>query len=140
MGDAPETNGLPAVLSEFPNRPQFTGFMKPCRFEGEARHLEVEGVIPNELDGTFYRVMPGMRPARRLHSAGIYADNMQILNFLPWPGMTMIRFDSIPSSMGSGCIHLRRNSGLTAMGILARSASRPANVISSSDMCGRRSS
>jgi hypothetical protein len=49
-------NGAPPT--KFPDRPQFSGFMKPCRFEGEIRHLEVNGIIPKELDGTFYRVMP----------------------------------------------------------------------------------
>ncbi|KAK5412239.1 transcriptional regulatory protein rco1 [Exophiala xenobiotica] len=38
--------------------PQFSGFMKPCRFEGEVQNLEVEGTIPQSIDGTFYRVMP----------------------------------------------------------------------------------
>lgn len=42
----------------FPNNPQFTGFMKPCRFEGEIQNLEVEGCIPESINGTFYRVMP----------------------------------------------------------------------------------
>ncbi|KPM38685.1 Lignostilbene-alpha,beta-dioxygenase isozyme I [Neonectria ditissima] len=42
----------------FPNLPQFSGFMKPCRFESEMRFLEIEGDLPDELDGTFYRVMP----------------------------------------------------------------------------------
>lgn len=42
----------------FSDAPQFSGFMKPCRFEGEVRHLEVKGSIPTELDGCFYRVMP----------------------------------------------------------------------------------
>ncbi|TDZ68065.1 Lignostilbene-alpha,beta-dioxygenase isozyme III [Colletotrichum trifolii] len=42
----------------FPDRPQFSGFMKPCRFEGEVRNLEVVGTLPPELDGTFYRIMP----------------------------------------------------------------------------------
>ncbi|KAI9741075.1 MAG: hypothetical protein M1834_002788 [Cirrosporium novae-zelandiae] len=44
----------------FPNRAQFSGFMKPCRFEGEVLNLEVEegGRIPSELDGAFLRVMP----------------------------------------------------------------------------------
>lgn len=42
----------------FPALPQFSGFMKPCRFEGEVRSLEVHGTIPDEIDGTFYRVMP----------------------------------------------------------------------------------
>ena len=45
-------------LSAFLERPQFSGFMKPCRFEGEIQHLEVRGDIPQEIDGTFYRVMP----------------------------------------------------------------------------------
>ncbi|CAK7215103.1 transcriptional regulatory protein rco1 [Sporothrix bragantina] len=42
----------------FPQRPQFSAFMKPCRFEGEVNNLEVKGTIPPEIDGTFYRVMP----------------------------------------------------------------------------------
>ncbi|KAH8646222.1 lignostilbene dioxygenase [Xylariales sp. PMI_506] len=42
----------------FPDRPQFSGFMKPCRFEGEVQNLEVKGKIPEAIDGTFYRVMP----------------------------------------------------------------------------------
>ncbi|KAJ5389705.1 uncharacterized protein N7496_000773 [Penicillium cataractarum] len=46
------------VESAFPDRPQFQGFMKPCRLEGEIQALEVRGSIPEEIDGTFYRVMP----------------------------------------------------------------------------------
>ncbi|KAK2046769.1 carotenoid oxygenase [Colletotrichum somersetense] len=42
----------------YPDRPQFSGFMKPCRFEGEVRNLEIIGSVPPELDGAFYRVMP----------------------------------------------------------------------------------
>ncbi|KAF2219597.1 carotenoid oxygenase [Elsinoe ampelina] len=49
---------LPPVANHFPDRPQFSGFMKPCRFEGEIQDLEVHGEIPHEIDGTFYRVMP----------------------------------------------------------------------------------
>jgi len=50
---------LPSQASQkFPPFPQFSGFMKPCRFEGEVQNLEVIGSIPLELDGTFYRVMP----------------------------------------------------------------------------------
>ena len=44
--------------SHFPDRPQFSGFMKPCRMEGEVQNLEVYGEIPADIDGTFYRVMP----------------------------------------------------------------------------------
>ncbi|KAH7162009.1 carotenoid oxygenase [Dactylonectria estremocensis] len=50
--------GTAPQAKAFPSLPQFSGFMKPCRFEGELRFLEVEGDLPQELDGTFYRVMP----------------------------------------------------------------------------------
>ncbi|KAJ5037141.1 carotenoid oxygenase [Bipolaris maydis] len=46
------------VGNMFPQKPQFSGFMKPCRFEGEIQNLEVWGEIPHEIHGTFYRVMP----------------------------------------------------------------------------------
>ncbi|KAJ8118502.1 hypothetical protein OPT61_g529 [Boeremia exigua] len=49
---------LASVPSTFPQQPQFSGFMKPCRFEGNIDSLEVRGQIPDEIDGTFYRVMP----------------------------------------------------------------------------------
>lgn len=42
----------------FSDRPQFSDFMKPCRFEGEVQHLEVHGDLPSDINGTFYRVMP----------------------------------------------------------------------------------
>lgn len=44
--------------SAFPNRPQFSGFMRPCRVEGKACNLEVLGQVPKDIDGVFYRVMP----------------------------------------------------------------------------------
>ncbi|OGM40357.1 lignostilbene dioxygenase [Aspergillus bombycis] len=45
-------------IQHFPEKPQFSGFMKPCRFEGEAQNLEVYGDLPKDIDGTFFRVMP----------------------------------------------------------------------------------
>jgi carotenoid cleavage dioxygenase len=47
-----------ATSQHYSDHPQFNGFMKPCRFEGEVQNLEVYGEIPKEIDGTFYRVMP----------------------------------------------------------------------------------
>ncbi|KAL4751358.1 hypothetical protein BDW72DRAFT_212814 [Aspergillus terricola var. indicus] len=44
--------------AHFPDRPQFSGFMRPCRVEGDVSHLEVYGEIPKDIDGVFYRVMP----------------------------------------------------------------------------------
>jgi len=52
------TNGTSNGAKAFPNVPQTTGLMKPCRFEGEVQNLEIVGSIPKEIDGTFYRVMP----------------------------------------------------------------------------------
>lgn len=49
---------LPPVGKAFPKLPQFSGFMKPCRFEGEVDFCEIEGTVPPGLDGTFYRIMP----------------------------------------------------------------------------------
>ncbi|KAJ5728988.1 uncharacterized protein N7483_003496 [Penicillium malachiteum] len=46
------------IASHFPDHPQFSGFMRPCRMEGEVQQLEVRGSIPDDIDGTFYRVMP----------------------------------------------------------------------------------
>jgi carotenoid cleavage dioxygenase len=45
-------------MSKFPNTPAFTGFNTPVRFEGEVLDLEIEGEIPADLDGAFYRVQP----------------------------------------------------------------------------------
>ncbi|VBB73831.1 Putative dioxygenase [Podospora comata] len=57
---SPQTTVVMAAQAptHFPDRPQFSGFMKPCRLEGEVSHLEVYGAIPDDIDGTFYRVMP----------------------------------------------------------------------------------
>ncbi|TVY50639.1 Lignostilbene-alpha,beta-dioxygenase isozyme I [Lachnellula cervina] len=49
---------LPPVSKAFPDTPQTSGLMAPCRFEGEVRNLEIVGSIPKGIDGTFYRVMP----------------------------------------------------------------------------------
>ena len=51
-------NGSTEIRTSFPKQPQFSGFMKPCHFQREVNHLEVHGIIPPELDGTFYRVLP----------------------------------------------------------------------------------
>lgn len=61
LADIPQFNShlkMSQTRACFPNRPQFSGFMKPCRVEGDVSHLEVYGEIPKEIDGVFYRVMP----------------------------------------------------------------------------------
>ena len=46
------------MTKPFPHTPTFMTIDEPFRFEGELFDLEVEGTIPDELDGTFFRVGP----------------------------------------------------------------------------------
>lgn len=43
---------------QFPNSPEFTGLYQPSRVETDIMDLEVEGTIPDIIDGTFYQVAP----------------------------------------------------------------------------------
>ena len=45
-------------MATFPQTTTFTGFNRPMRFEADLTDLEVEGTIPADLDGAFYRVQP----------------------------------------------------------------------------------
>lgn len=58
MGSIAVDDASHPVSQKYPELPQFSGFMKPCRFEGEVQNLEIQGRIPSEINGTFYRVMP----------------------------------------------------------------------------------
>ena len=64
---------------DFPDRPQFSGFMKPCRMEGEVLNLEVYGEIPEDIDGTFYRVMPDPQYSPFIEDDPV-SELMQIFN------------------------------------------------------------
>ena len=46
---------------KFPETDVFKGFHAPCRLEGDLLDLEVDGSIPPEIDGTFYRIQPDHR-------------------------------------------------------------------------------
>ncbi|MCM2474568.1 carotenoid oxygenase family protein [Rhizobium sp. CG5] len=47
------------MTAPFPNAPEFTGALyTPARFEGEIFDLEIEGKVPDEIDGTFFQVAP----------------------------------------------------------------------------------
>jgi carotenoid cleavage dioxygenase len=45
-------------MSDFPNTPEFTGLNTPVRLEWEHFDLEVEGEIPAEIEGAFFRAVP----------------------------------------------------------------------------------
>ncbi len=46
------------MTTPFPRSPTFMTIDEPFRFEGSLFDLEVEGTIPSELHGTFFRVGP----------------------------------------------------------------------------------
>lgn len=46
------------MKKKFPNIPEFTGLYKPSRVECDIFDLEIEGKVPDELNGTFYQVSP----------------------------------------------------------------------------------
>lgn len=43
-------------MAHFPDTPNFKGFFAPSRIEADIFDLEVEGRLPDELDGAFYRI------------------------------------------------------------------------------------
>lgn len=45
-------------MAHFPDNPGFTGLMRMVRLEGDIVDLEVEGDVPAELNGAYYRVHP----------------------------------------------------------------------------------
>ena len=45
-------------MAKFPNTPSFTGPNAPIRIECDVADLDIEGDIPADLDGAFYRVQP----------------------------------------------------------------------------------
>ncbi len=54
------------MQNQFPSTPAFTGFNEPRRIEADVFDLEVEGTLPADLDGSFYRCGPDPRFAPRL--------------------------------------------------------------------------
>lgn len=46
---------------KYPNTPVFQNFNLPCRLEGDIFDLEVDGTIPPEINGTFFRIQPDHR-------------------------------------------------------------------------------
>lgn len=45
-------------MAHFPNTLSFTGFNEPSRIEADIADLNIEGEVPRELNGAFYRVQP----------------------------------------------------------------------------------
>jgi len=50
-----------STQSKFPATGVFQGFNRPSRIEGDVHDLEVTGQIPDDIDGTFFRIQPDHR-------------------------------------------------------------------------------
>lgn len=65
------------MSKSFPKTPAFTGLNQPRRIEADIFDLEVEGELPAQLDGTFYRCGPDPRfPPRSGDDININGDGM----------------------------------------------------------------
>jgi carotenoid cleavage dioxygenase-like enzyme len=53
-------------MAKFPKTPGFTGPFAPVRIEADVADLDIDGEIPADLDGAFYRVQPDPRFPPRL--------------------------------------------------------------------------
>src|SRR3546814_5341636 len=53
-----ENTGTEEAMNAFPKTIHFIGSNTPRRLEISARNLEVEGEIPAEIDGAFFRAVP----------------------------------------------------------------------------------
>ncbi|MBU6443057.1 MAG: carotenoid oxygenase family protein [Alphaproteobacteria bacterium] len=53
-------------MHKFPDMPIYTGFSAPSRIEADVADLEVEGTVPADIDGVFFRVGPDPQYPPRL--------------------------------------------------------------------------
>ena len=95
-------------MPHFPDIPMFQGINAPSRIELDLEDLEVEGEIPRELDGAFYRIAPDHQyPPRFADDVPFNADG------------TVSRFLFV-----SGRVHLRHRYVRTERFRLERAAGR----------------
>jgi carotenoid cleavage dioxygenase-like enzyme len=53
-------------MKSFPELAIYTGFNAPTRIEADVSDLEIEGTVPDDIDGVFYRAGPDPRYAPKL--------------------------------------------------------------------------
>ncbi len=62
---------------KFPDLPMFAGVNAPCRIEADIQDLEVQGEIPRQIDGAFYRIAADHQfPPRFANDVPFNADGM----------------------------------------------------------------
>lgn len=95
-------------MTKFPDIPMFQGINAPSRIEVDVHDLEVDGRVPSDLDGAFYRVAPDHQyPPRFLDDVPFNADGT----------ISMFRFEN-------GRVHLKHRYVRTERFNLERAAGR----------------
>ena len=95
-------------MEKFPDLPMFQGINAPSRIEVDLHDLEVEGELPRDLRGAFYRMAPDRQHAPRFHDDVPFNADGTISRFL---------FDN-------GRVHLRHRYVQTERWKLERAAGR----------------
>jgi len=93
------TTTQPAGTMTWPDTPKFHGFFAPSRIEADVYDLEVEGRIPAELSGAFYRAAADTQyPPRFPNDVYINGDGM----------IHMVRFDDGHADLKTRYVRTKR--------------------------------
>lgn len=89
----------PPETMRWPDTPKFRGFFAPSRIEADVYDLEVEGSIPTDLNGAFYRAAADTRyPPRFAGDTYINGDGM----------IHMVRFDNGHADLKTRYVRTKR--------------------------------
>jgi carotenoid cleavage dioxygenase-like enzyme len=69
-------------MTAFPKTVQYSGLNVPLRIEWEAQDLEIEGEIPADIDGAFYRAVPDPAHAPLFEDDHILSGDGMVSKFL----------------------------------------------------------
>ena len=89
----------PPETMQWPDTPKFRGFFAPSRIEADVYDLEVEGRIPPELSGAFYRAAADTQyPPRYASDVYINGDGM----------IHMVQFENGHADLKTRYVHTKR--------------------------------
>ncbi|MGW4912745.1 carotenoid oxygenase family protein [Streptomyces sp. NPDC004270] len=98
-GQQPVSTQPPPETMQFPDTPKFRGFFAPSRTEADVYDLEVEGRIPPELSGAFYRAAADTQyPPRFANDVYINGDGM----------IHMVRFENGHADLKTKYVRTKR--------------------------------
>ena len=69
-------------MTMFPKTPDFTGLNAPVRMELDIRNLPVEGTIPKEIEGAFFRAVPDPAHAPVMEDETLLSGDGMVARFL----------------------------------------------------------